>query len=59
MTNLMIVFKEYFNYDNENTKRFLRRVVQWLKDQNQTESMKVEKFEANINAGAEGNLFEF
>lgn len=56
MTNLSIVFREYFPYDNENTRRFLRRISQWLKERNQTEPLKVDKIKAIIKAGAEGFL---
>lgn len=56
MTSVLNVFREYFNYDDENTRRFLRRISQWLREQNQTESMKVDKFKAIIKAGAEGFL---
>lgn len=56
MTNLTTIFREYYPYDNENARRFLKRVSLWMKERNQTEPLKVEKFKATIKAGAEGFL---
>lgn len=46
----------YFPWDNENTRRFLKRINQWMQDRRSLKKLPVSTLKAILKAGSEGFL---
>ena len=50
------ILNKYFPYDNENTRRFLKRISQWTNDKRGQSNLTVTSVKAIFRAGSEGFL---